>query len=123
MVSVPWASKTDHTVILEIVGGKGVFNNVFFSALAGITWYFQFMFYGMGTTRMGEYDFASWTIHMAFIIVFSNMWGLDLERMERFQPGYGKADSYGSCYTYILNDYCWILAITFSSLNKRFRMN
>jgi len=53
--------------------------NYFFSALAGITWYFQFLFYGMGTTKMGEYDFASWSIHMAFIIVFSNMWGLILK--------------------------------------------
>jgi len=34
------------------------------------------MFYGMGTTKMGKYDFSSWTIHMAFIIVFSNIWGL-----------------------------------------------
>ena len=50
--------------------------NYFFSALAGITWYLQFMFYGMGTTRMGKYDFSSWSIHMAFIIVFSNLWGL-----------------------------------------------
>jgi len=30
----------------------------------------------MGTTKMGKYDFSSWTIHMAFIIVFSNLWGL-----------------------------------------------
>jgi len=52
--------------------------NYIFSAQAGITWYCQFMFYGMGTTRMGRYDFSSWTIHMAFIIVFSNMWGLIL---------------------------------------------
>ena len=51
-------------------------SNYLFSALAGITWYMQFMFYGMGTTKMGRYDFSSWTIHMAFIIVFSNMWGL-----------------------------------------------
>ncbi len=51
-------------------------SNYLFSALAGITWYMQFMFYGMGTTRMGKYDFSSWTIHMAFIIVFSNMWAL-----------------------------------------------
>jgi L-rhamnose-H+ transport protein len=50
--------------------------NYLFSALAGITWYLQFLFYGMGTTRMGKYDFSSWTIHMAFIIVFSNLWGL-----------------------------------------------
>lgn len=56
-----------------------ILKNYFFSALAGITWYFQFMFYGMGTTKMGEYDFASWSIHMAFIIVFSTMWGLILK--------------------------------------------
>jgi len=53
--------------------------NYVFSALAGIIWYFQFMFYGMGTTKMGKYDFASWSIHMAFIITFSNMWGLILK--------------------------------------------
>ncbi|NIA29038.1 MAG: L-rhamnose/proton symporter RhaT [Actinobacteria bacterium] len=53
--------------------------NYFFSALAGTTWYFQFMFYGMGTTKMGKYDFASWSIHMSFIIVFSTMWGLILK--------------------------------------------
>lgn len=50
--------------------------NYLFSALAGVTWYLQFLFYGMGTTRMARYDFSSWTIHMAFIIVFSNLWGL-----------------------------------------------
>jgi L-rhamnose-H+ transport protein len=50
--------------------------NYLFSALAGITWYFQFMFYGMGTSKMGKYDFSSWTLHMAFIIIFSNLWSL-----------------------------------------------
>ena len=50
--------------------------NYIFCAIAGVTWYLQFMFYGMGTTRMGDYNFASWSIHMAFIIAFSNMWGL-----------------------------------------------
>ena len=54
-------------------------SNYLFSALAGITWYFQFMFYGMGTTKMGKVDFASWSIHMAFIIIFSTMWGLILK--------------------------------------------
>lgn len=56
--------------------------NYFFSALAGTTWYCQFMFYGMGTTQMGIYDFASWSIHMAFIITFSNMWGLILNEWQ-----------------------------------------
>ena len=50
-------------------------NNYIFSSLAGIIWYFQFMFYGMGASKMGKFDFASWTLHMAFIIVFSNLWG------------------------------------------------
>jgi len=50
--------------------------NYLFSASAGVIWYMQFMFYGMGETKMGEYKFSSWTIHMAFIIVFSNVWGL-----------------------------------------------
>jgi L-rhamnose-H+ transport protein len=50
--------------------------NYLFAAAAGITWYFQFMFYGMGTSQMGAYDFASWSIHFAFVIAFSNLWGL-----------------------------------------------
>jgi len=57
-------------------GGATLVGNYIFSALAGIIWYLQFMFYGMGTTKMGKYNFSSWTIHMAFIIVFSNIWGL-----------------------------------------------
>jgi L-rhamnose-H+ transport protein len=50
-------------------------NNYFFSALAGVTWYMQFFFYTMGETQMGKFGFASWTLHMASIIIFSTMWG------------------------------------------------
>ena len=56
--------------------GAPLLANYFFAALAGTIWYLQFLFYGMGTTQMGRWDFSSWTIHMAFIIVFSNLWGL-----------------------------------------------
>lgn len=49
--------------------------NYFFSALAGTCWYFQFFFYTMGETQMGQFGFASWTLHMASIIIFSTMWG------------------------------------------------
>lgn len=52
-----------------------VLGNYFFSALAGVTWYFQFFFYTMGETQMGRFGFASWTLHMASIIIFSTMWG------------------------------------------------
>jgi L-rhamnose-H+ transport protein len=58
--------------------GASITGNYFFCALAGTTWYLQFFFYSMGTTKMGKYDFASWTLHMATIIIFSNMWGLIL---------------------------------------------
>ena len=51
------------------------FANYLFSALAGTCWYFQFFFYTMGETQMGKFSFASWTLHMASIIIFSTMWG------------------------------------------------
>ena len=50
--------------------------NYLFSAMAGVTWYFQFFFYSMGETQMGRYGFSSWTLHMASIIIFSTLWGL-----------------------------------------------
>lgn len=52
--------------------------NYLWCALAGITWYLQFFFYGMGTTKMGAYEFSSWTLHMASIIIFSTLWGVAL---------------------------------------------
>ena len=53
--------------------------NYFLSIISGLMWYGQFFFYGMGTTKMGKFDFASWSIHMASIIIFSNLWGLWLK--------------------------------------------
>ena len=44
-----------------------------FPLLLELQCYLHFMFYGIGTTKMGKYDFSSLTIHMVFIIVFSNM--------------------------------------------------
>lgn len=52
--------------------------NYLFAASAGMVWYLQFFFYSMGTTRMGKYDFSSWTLHMASIIIFSTLWGIAL---------------------------------------------
>ena len=45
-------------------------------AASGIIWYFQFFFYGMGSTKMGAFDFSSWSLHMSFIIICGNLWGL-----------------------------------------------
>ncbi len=53
--------------------------NYLFSAFAGTVWYFQFFFYSMGETQMGRYQFSSWTLHMASIIIFSSLWGILLK--------------------------------------------
>jgi L-rhamnose-H+ transport protein len=42
-------------------------------------WYGQYFGYGTGATKMGQYSFASWSIFMASIIIFSNLWGLVLK--------------------------------------------
>ncbi|WP_262508079.1 L-rhamnose/proton symporter RhaT [Spirosoma aerolatum] len=60
--------------------------NIIFCALAGFTWYFQFFFYGMGDSKMGEYRFSGWTLHMAFIIAFSSLWGLILHEWRGSNP-------------------------------------
>jgi len=51
------------------LGRRRLSLNFLFCAIAGFTWYLQFFFYGMGTTQLGKYEFSSWTLHMAFIIV------------------------------------------------------
>jgi L-rhamnose-H+ transport protein len=52
--------------------------NYSLSALAGVTWYMQFFFYSMGATKMGEYGFSSWTLHMASIMFFGTLLGVAL---------------------------------------------
>lgn len=51
--------------------------NYIFCALAGTTWFLQFFFYGMGESKMGN-GASSWILHMAFIILIANTWGLFL---------------------------------------------
>jgi len=52
--------------------------NYLFCALAGTTWFLQFFFYGMGESKLGN-GASSWILHMAFIILIANMWGLVLK--------------------------------------------
>jgi L-rhamnose-H+ transport protein len=59
--------------------GSTLAKNYFLAALAGVIWYFQFFFYSMGQTKMGKYDFSSWTLHMASIIIFATLWGMALK--------------------------------------------
>jgi L-rhamnose-H+ transport protein len=59
--------------------GQTLVKNYVLAALAGVIWYFQFFFYSMGQTKMGKYDFSSWTLHMASIIIFATLWGVALK--------------------------------------------
>ena len=55
-----------------------LFKNYLFSALAGTTWFLQFFFYGMGESKLGN-GASSWILHMAFIILVANAWGIVLK--------------------------------------------
>jgi L-rhamnose-H+ transport protein len=53
-------------------------SNYIFAALAGTTWFLQFFFYGMGESKLGNGP-SSWILHMAFIILVANIWGIVLK--------------------------------------------
>ena len=52
--------------------------NYLFAGLAGTTWFMQFFFYGMGESKLGN-GASSWILHMAFIILVANVWGIALK--------------------------------------------
>lgn len=54
---------------------KRIFNYML-AILTGILWYGQFFFYGLGTVRMGKYEYTSWGIHMIMLVLFSSIAGL-----------------------------------------------
>jgi len=62
------------------VCGAVFLNNVGFTFLAGLLWFLQFHFYGMGRSMVPEsMEAYSWSILMALNIAFSNIWGLILK--------------------------------------------
>jgi L-rhamnose-H+ transport protein len=52
--------------------------NYLLCALGGTMWFLQFFFYGMGESKMGN-GASSWILHMSFIILVANMWGIALK--------------------------------------------
>jgi L-rhamnose-H+ transport protein len=68
------------------LSGQTLVKNYILAALAGVIWYFQFFFYSMGQTKMGKYDFSSWTLHMASIIIFATLWGIALKEWKGTSP-------------------------------------
>jgi L-rhamnose-H+ transport protein len=56
-----------------------LYYNYFLAIISGILWYGQWFSFGTGKTKMGDYSYAGWSIFMAAIIIFSNLWGLLLK--------------------------------------------
>jgi L-rhamnose-H+ transport protein len=56
-----------------------LFRNLLFTFLAGLLWFLQFHFYGMGKSLLtGSIAPFAWSILMALNISFSNIWGIFL---------------------------------------------
>jgi L-rhamnose-H+ transport protein len=53
-----------------------ILKNTLWSALAGLLWFVQFLFYGLGHVKMGNYRFISWVLHMSMLIFFSYVVGM-----------------------------------------------
>ncbi len=62
-----------------------IFHNTLFSSLAGITWFLQFFFYGMGESRLGN-GASSWILHMSTIILTANLWGIQRKEWNGVNP-------------------------------------
>lgn len=57
-------------------GGGSLSFYYLMALVSGAFWYFQFFFYGMGNSKLGPaYEFTSWALHMAMLILFSNLYG------------------------------------------------
>ncbi len=62
------------------VKGNVLANNIFFTFLAGLLWFLQFHFYGMGSSKLPEgMAVFGWSILMALNIAISNIWGIVLK--------------------------------------------
>jgi L-rhamnose-H+ transport protein len=78
-VALPVDAEAASLALASRLTGQTLVRNYTLAALAGVIWYFQFFFYSMGQTKMGKYDFSSWTLHMASIIIFATLWGMALK--------------------------------------------
>lgn len=61
---------------ISAINKKTLIWNYGFGLIAGLLWFSQFIFYGMGKSKMGPFTFTSWGILMALTIGFATVWGL-----------------------------------------------
>jgi L-rhamnose-H+ transport protein len=58
------------------LSGNTMLRNWLWSAFAGTLCAMQFFFYGLGHVKMGNFQFASWVLHMSMLIFFSFLVGV-----------------------------------------------
>ncbi len=61
---------------LKVATPKALTGNYLFSLAAGLLWFMQFIFYGMGKSKMGPFTFTSWGILVGLTIVVATLWGI-----------------------------------------------
>lgn len=69
-------------------------SNMVFAAMAGVTWFLQFFFYGMGESKLGN-GASSWILHMSTIILTANLWGLYRREWSGVKPATRRTISMG----------------------------
>jgi L-rhamnose-H+ transport protein len=69
------------------LSGITILRNWLWSALAGTLWTMQFFFYGLGHVKMGNFQFASWVLHMSMLIFFSYIVGVLMKEWKSVKPG------------------------------------
>ena len=57
-------------------GDVPLVRNYLWCTLAGAIAYSEFFFYGVAAPQMGRFSFTNLPIHLAMVIVFSNIWGI-----------------------------------------------
>lgn len=92
------------------IGAKRYAGNFSLSALAGSFWYFQFFFYGLGHVRMGDFQFASWVLHMSMLIFFSYIIGVIMKEWKGVDR-----KTYASLITALLVLVCSFVIMTYGS--------
>lgn len=70
------AKKNKNLKVFTKTKDIAVSTNYLYCGLAGFLWFVNFIFYGMGKSRMGEFSFTAWGILMSLTIVFATLWGL-----------------------------------------------
>jgi L-rhamnose-H+ transport protein len=56
------------------------------SGFAGVLWCMQFFFFGMAHVNMGNFQFASWVLHMSMLIFFSYIVGISMKEWKNVTP-------------------------------------